>query len=242
MWLPSLRTTVAVGLAAIIGAGVLLARAGSSDHGAVNHDVVGLKEAPRADAAPASTAVAPPPASSPTAMLTSTYERVRRAVSHRVHRLVTNERAHAPRAVSKPGTSNRTGGDHGVATPMSSRCWALENNDKLLRLHVYRGMTLSDLAVHFDTTVDTLRRANPTLNGSTLLAGNAYLIPIDHLQMIRHVVKRGETMGGLGRTVDAPTAYSIRTWNCMDTNRVRAGDTVVLFKHPHSAPTASSGR
>jgi hypothetical protein len=151
-----------------------------------------------------------------------------------VHRLVTDEHARAPRAVAKQAASNHAVGNHSVATPVSNPCWSLENNEKLLRLHVYRGMTLSDLAIHFDTTVDTLRHANPTLHGSMLLAGNAYTIPIDHLQVIRHVVKHGETMGELGRLVDAPTTYSVRTWNCLDSSQVRAGDTLVLFKPSHA--------
>jgi hypothetical protein len=218
-----------------------MARSGAHHRTAVSiADAVGVSapDAGRTDAAPSMTN--PPPPLNLRPVVSSTYQRVRRVVSQSVHRLVP-ERTPASSTVSKHAAA-ATLGKPTPALRAPSGCWSLDRDEKLLTLHVYRGMTLGDLALHFDTTADQLRRANPKLHGSTLLAGQTYAIPIDHLQVVRHVVQHGETMGGLGRMVDAPTSYSIRAWNCLDSTEVRTGDTLLLFRHPQVVTTAASGR
>src|ERR1051325_7998361 len=89
MWLPSFRTTiVAAVLAAVIGAGVLMARSGAHHRTAVSiADAVGVSasDAGRTDAAPSVTN--PPPPLNLRPVVSSTYQRVRRVVSQSVHRV-----------------------------------------------------------------------------------------------------------------------------------------------------------
>jgi|SRR5581483_552024 len=125
-------------------------------------------------------------------------------------------------------------------------CWSMDSTATVLTLRIYRGMTLSDLAEHFNTTVAQLRDSNPRLRRAMLLAGKVYRIPIGHLHVVHHRLQVGETMSGLAKAVHAPNAYSIRTWNCLDSSRLRAGRTVLLFRFEppahHSATNVNTVR
>src|SRR5262249_40774521 len=95
---------------------------------------------------------------------------------------------------------------------------------------VNQGMTLSDLALHFSTTVEEIRSVNPGLRNGRLLAGKAYRIPLDHLRVLRYKVRVGDTLSHLVRDIDAPSTYSIRTWNCLPSNKLLAGKQLLLFR------------
>lgn len=202
MRLPSLRAIVhGVAIVVVTGAGVLFARSQVLDRTSQL-----FQDSPVAVSTPTAAI------QQLTSVGTRVYQRVvRRATSEPVRRPI------AAFAQSVVPRRERNG------------CWSVDPTAKVLTLHVYRGMTLSDLAEHFTTTVAQLRHSNPRLRDSILLAGQAYKVPIGHLRTIHHRVAVGDTMNELRRAVHAPTAYSIRTWNCLDTSRLRAGDTVLLF-------------
>jgi LysM repeat protein len=111
-------------------------------------------------------------------------------------------------------------------------CYQLDVDRARLNLTVYGGMTLSELAQHFRTTMSELRRVNPSLRSGQLVAGRSYVIPVDHLQAARHVVAPGETLSRLSALYDAPSPYSIRTWNCLGSNTIRRGDRLLVFADP----------
>jgi LysM repeat protein len=149
---------------------------------------------------------------------------IRRSLDRLDARLRPRAKATSPAATR---ASVRSGGGVSLSP---ARCSALSADEALLTLHVYQGMTLSDLALHFSTTVEGIRGVNPGLRNGMLVAGNAYRVPLDHLRVLRHKVRAGDTLSQLARDLDAPSAYSIRTWNCLPSNKLLAGKQLLLFR------------
>lgn len=135
------------------------------------------------------------------------------------------------RVKAAPATTRASSRSLRAATLAPGRCSALSADEGMLTLRVYQGMTLTDLAVHFSLTADDIRGVNPSLRGGDmLLAGNTYRIPLDHLRVLRHKVRAGDTLSQIVRDIDAPNAFSIRTWNCLPSSELLAGQQLLLFQ------------
>jgi len=122
----------------------------------------------------------------------------------------------------------------GFSSPPDSRwrhagVYDYDPSSGLLKLQVFQGMTLSDLAIHFRLSPDDIAALNPSLHGDRVLAGQHYWIPTDHLKASRYRVGRGDTIETLSRTLRAPTPYSIRTWNGLPSNTLRRGQELIVF-------------
>ena len=123
-----------------------------------------------------------------------------------------------------------------------SSCYEYSPSARTLVLRVYRGMTLSDLGMHFGVTDADIKRENPHIAGTRLEAGEEYGIPLRGLTLERHRVRRGETLGGLTARYDLPTLYTIRTLNCLPSVRIEAGDELLVYRRTGVHPDGAEAR
>jgi hypothetical protein len=107
-------------------------------------------------------------------------------------------------------------------------CWSLSATGDSVALRVHARMTLSDLAVHLRMSVAETRRACG-LEDDRLRAGQLCRFAIPHLRPVLHQVLPGETLEELRRVYHVPTKYSIRTYNCLPSDRIRTGQTLLML-------------
>jgi len=141
------------------------------------------------------------------------------------------EAAGAPAAVSVSELENEPSGHAGEIWDRPE-CHQLDLDTGVLRLRVYRGMSLTGLAVHFSVSTGEVRALNPQLRGDRLYSGSWYAVPTRHLVPLRHRVRGGETLAGIVSLYGAPSHISVRTWNCLPDNRIRAGDELLVLADP----------
>jgi len=115
-------------------------------------------------------------------------------------------------------------------------CFQFDPASGTLRLRVSRQATLSDLAIHFGTTEEALRASDPAFR-SQLLADQDYDFPIDNLVPVIHNIRSGDSLGDLSWAYGAPSRFSVRTWNCLCDDTIRAGDRL-LFLLPKDSKIA----
>ena len=119
-------------------------------------------------------------------------------------------------------------------------CFSYDYRTQVLRLRLSRGATLSDLAVHFGVTRRRLLEFDRSMRNG-LQAGRFYRVPTSHLDVVEHDVRSGDTLGSLTERYGVPSKYSIRTWNCLYPDTIRAGDTLIVLRERRTASATTSG-
>lgn len=107
-------------------------------------------------------------------------------------------------------------------------CYHLSPAGDTLTLRVWNGMTVSDLAVHLRTAWATVRTACG-LQDDELRAGQTCRFPLVRFRAVLHQVQTGETVAGIRARYGLPTRYTVCTLNCLSSNRIRAGDHLLVL-------------
>lgn len=135
----------------------------------------------------------------------------------------------APRiAEAHPTAPDTAGRSPAPAQEQRPGCWRLSEARDTLHLRVWRGMTVSDLAVHFRTSNAAVREACG-LRDDRLRSGQTCRFPLDRLAAVLHLVRSGETLSELRQRFGLPSRFTIRMLNCRDSNRILVGERLLLL-------------
>ena len=108
-------------------------------------------------------------------------------------------------------------------------CWKLWEDERLLAKKVVAGDSLVEWGQWYYAGKDAVAAWNGLGTSASLTRGDWLMVSLDHVQVVIHQVKAGETAFSLQQQYGLPTKYYAAAWNCAPAAKIQAGkDYLVL--------------